>query len=95
MPYITTHDREQFDDDLEALITTLKSAPIERNYGAVNYCVTRLVTGALKPEQGWSYASLSHAIAVLHDAAHEIERRLMNPHEDRARARNGDIDEYT
>lgn len=62
--------------------------------GPTNYVITRIVARALKPDDGWSYHSISRAIAVLRDAATEMERRLMAPYEDDKSAENGDIMEY-
>lgn len=96
MPYIKKTMRAL----LNCYIETLKNhiiheEPIIFNRpGVVNYAITRLVAGSLKPVDGWSYHSLSRAIAVLRDAATEMERRLMAKREDKAIQDNGDIQEY-
>ena len=94
MPYIHGTLRQDADFYIENLVHVIERNCDETRYGMVNYAVTRITLGALKPEDGWSYAALSHAIAVLRDAAHEMERRLMDPHEDAAMQRNRDIPEY-
>ena len=67
---------------------------IFKRTGTTNYVITRIVTRALKPSDGWSYSSISRAIAVLNDAAMEMHRRLMDVREDYAIKENGDIPEY-
>jgi hypothetical protein len=54
---------------------------------AIGLIVERLSTGADK----LGYHVISEAIAALRDAADEMQRRLLNPTEDRAIKKNGDI----
>jgi hypothetical protein len=65
-----------------------------RRPGIVNYVVTRLVASTLEPDEGWSYHSISRALAVLSDAKAEMRRRLMDVIENNAIVRNGDLQEY-
>jgi hypothetical protein len=92
MPYIKKEQRSYFDQSIAAIVDALVSS--ECSPGDVNYVVSRIVAGAMKPEDGWTYHSLSHAVSVLRDAATEMERRLMGPYEKKAISRNGDIPEY-
>lgn len=91
MPYIKKERREELDSTIDSLITCLRD--IEPVKGDLNYTVSRLVLGALKPDTGWSYQALSDAIGALQDAADEIKRRLLGPHEDKCIDRNGDVAE--
>lgn len=97
MPYIIKNDRSNLDPAIFEIVDRLeKVAPdILKRPGPTNYVVTRIVAGALKPAEGWSYHSLSRAIAVLRDAATEMERRLMAKREDQVIIENGDVPEYT
>ncbi len=96
MPYISQHDRDGLDDAIGRIVEALKlTAPdVLKRPGPTNYTVTRIVAGALKPDEGWSYHSLSRAIAVLRDAAAEMQRRLMDQRENQVIKNNGDVPEY-
>jgi hypothetical protein len=96
MPYINPTDRSDYNYRMEEIVRQLKfcEPDIEKRPGPTNYIITRIVARALKPESGWSYNSLSRAIAVLRDAATEMERRLMAPYEDAKIGENGDVQEY-
>ncbi len=96
MPYVTQHIRSQLDTDIEILVDRLRKVVPDdmKRPGPANYTVTRIVAGALKPKDGWSYHSLSRAIAVLRDAAAEMQRRLMDQREDQVIRENGDVPEY-
>jgi len=91
--------------------------------GDANYIVCRVVLESMKPEKGWSYHSLSDAVAavgeaseyvsfvaeelgllspftpkefndclsVIEDVQYEIHRRLLDPYEDTAILKNGDM----
>jgi hypothetical protein len=92
MPYIKKERRQLLDAEITRIVNRLLD--ISAVKGDVNYTITRIVLGALKPDAGWSYQSLSDAVAALKDAATEVERRLLAPHEDGAKERNGDVPEY-
>jgi hypothetical protein len=91
VPYIDRESREIIDDRLETLIEQMQQSGCVK--GDVNYAVCRLVLGVLKPTGGWRYTSLSNAISVLRDAECELRRRLLDPYEDGAIAKNGDVPE--
>ena len=96
MPYIKPDDRAKLNFYMEEVVRQLEwvEPDIFKRTGTTNYVITRIVTRALKPADGWSYSSISRAIAVLTDAATEMRRRLMDVREDYAIKKNGDIPEY-
>lgn len=63
--------------------------------GLANYIATRLVLGILKPNAGWNYASLADVVATFECAKQEIYRRLVAPYEEKAIAKNGDLNELS
>jgi hypothetical protein len=96
MPYIKKSDRDKLDFNIQEMVYSIDDLHrdvIDRP-GLVNYTITRIVARSLEPEDGWGYHSLSRAIAVLRDAATEMERRLMAPYEDQKIRDNGDVPEY-
>jgi len=95
MPYIKQDQRNVLDPHIDHLIAQLcHSIPADKRPGAINYSVCRIVCNALRPNDGWSYHSLSKALAVLHDAEAELRRRLMDKHEDIVIQNNGDLKEF-
>lgn len=96
MPYIKKQQRSFLDRAIHELVQCIELSsddPLQL-CGPTNYVLTRIVAQTLKPASGWSYHSLSRAIAVLRDAATEMERRLMAPYEQGKRGENGDVPEY-
>jgi len=97
VPYIKKIDRANgLDASINEVVADLKRIrhwPATRK-GAANYAVTRIVLASMKPNEGWSYTSISRALAVLDDAHGEMKRRLMDVREDKAIERNGDVPEY-
>ena len=96
MPYIKPKQREPIDKAIDdgLLIHALRFVPLDNRAGAVNYAISRIVVGAMKPKEGWTYPSLSAARAVFRDAEDELRRRLMDPYESHKCVVNGDIPEY-
>jgi hypothetical protein len=95
MPYITSPFRLHLDPVIDEITSRLREHfAWEVRHGATNYVISRIVAETLKPDAGWGYSSLSRAVAVLEDAAAEMRRRLLDPYEDAARERNGDLPEY-
>lgn len=92
MPYIKKERRAALDTIIDGLISRLRS--IDTTKGDLNYTVTRLVLGALRPAKGWTYTSLSDAIAALQDAADEIKSRVLVQYEEYVRVLNGDLVEF-
>ncbi len=97
MPYIKEHDRTTLNFAIDEIVTQLGwlQPDVLKRPGPTNYVVTRIVARTLKPEEGWSYHSISRALGVLRDAAAEMQRRLMDTREDAAIENNGDIPEYS
>ncbi len=96
MPYIKRGARVRLNLYISEVVNQLKlvQPDLLKRPGPTNYVVTRIVARALKPDDGWSYHSISRAIAVLNDAATEMRRRLMDVRENDAIKENGDIPEY-
>lgn len=92
MPYIAQSDRNIIDEPTTKLINCAHYNAIAYK-GCVNYVITRIVLGVLRPTAGWGYESLSNAISVLRDCECELRRRLLDPYEDGAVAQNGDVTE--
>jgi len=76
------------------LYDILRNVPSGKVKGATHYLIGRIALGAMKPESGWGYSSLSEVIGMLRDAADEIQRRLLGPYENSAILKNGDVQEY-
>ena len=98
MPYINKFERQPLDEAINELIAILRqhSSYNAEKYGQVNYAITRLVLGAMRPPAlGWTYHSISRVLAVLADSREEIARRLMGPREDHVIELNGDLTEFS
>ncbi len=91
MPYIRSKKRADLDLEIDNLIERMRKVFVVK--GDVNYAITRIVLGALRPDDGWSYTTLSEAIGVLRDSEVEIRRRLLDPYENQAIRQNGDVPE--
>lgn len=96
MPYIAHADRLFVGSSIDKLIEDMLEVDGVRpaSAGLVNYVISRIVSKTMKPELGWSYSSLSKALAVFRDAESEMRRRLLDPYENAAIRKNGDIPEY-
>lgn len=91
-PYIDPDQRPDPDQLIDQLIEIIRKGP--KIDGAVNYAITRIVAGSLRPDTGWSYTIASDADKAFDCAKLEFYRRVLAPYEDMARARNGDVKEY-
>lgn len=95
MPYIGDVMRETLDPLVLELIERIKDmAPEGDRDGVANYVISRIVAASMRPKDGWRYKSLAHAAEVFTAAGDEFRRRMLDPYEDRAIAKNGDIPEY-
>jgi hypothetical protein len=94
MPYVNQETRSKLSLAKIALIEGILDLPEQDRDGAVNYCMTEIVTRSLKPDGGWRYRDLQRALGLFYAAAHEFYRRLVAPYEDKCIAKNGDIPEY-
>ena len=72
---------------LEKLIDLLKSQPIERIDGELNYVITRI----LKESYPLRYFNLNRAMGVLECAKLEFYRRVVAPYEDIKIKESGDV----
>ena len=84
MPYIPKNRRPYFTDELDVCIDGIEKK------GDLTFCVYYL---ALKMAQSrvMNYTNISSAISCLKDAADELRRRHLDPYEDGAIEKNGDI----
>lgn len=81
--------------DIATISNWLQSVPTGKTKGAFNYFVTRLLLETFWRTKGQvGYTSLSDGVRVLRDIANEIERRILNPYEDKAIEKNGDLPEF-
>lgn len=87
MPYIKMEDRPKYDGLLGELIGILKSQPVERIDGELNYIITRI----LKEAYPLRYFNLNRAMGVLECAKLEFYRRVAAPYEDIKIKENGDV----
>ncbi len=98
MPYISYGDRDFLGSSTGRLVEDLHevSGDSIASPGNVNYVITKIVLESMRPPgfRGWSYSSLSRALAIFRDAEAEMRRRLLDPYEDKAITKNGDIPEY-
>lgn len=92
MPYIAKELRNEVDECVDALIRVAQqSVPKEKLPGFTNYLISRLTTGIINPK---NYGEMATVVSTFECAKHEFIRRVMNPYEDDAIAKNGDIPEY-
>ncbi len=87
MPYIPREERIELDPLIDALISKLRNAPLERMDGRLNYVISRLVNGLYQP----SYFQYNRAVGVLTSVLMEFYRRRVAPYEDRKIEEHGDI----
>jgi len=96
MPYIDKKAREKFEPELDGLRRKLldglqyaePTGPIPK--GELTYLTYVLGRTYFRGRE--SYTNISTAISCLNDAAGELKRRYLDPHEDAAIKRNGDIE---
>lgn len=87
MPYINKDDRPPIDELIKSLTEHLKSLPIDKQDGALNYAVTKLLKELYEPK----YFNYNRAMGVLSSIQAEFYRRDIAPYEDKKIAENGDI----
>jgi len=87
MPYIDQAGRERLNPALQKLRIALHLR--HRIPGDLTYCIFYLLLDRALAEN--SYAQISATRACAQDAADEYKRRVMDPHENKAIERNGDI----
>ena len=79
---------------VDELVAAIKCFDPEDREGVVNYSISRIVAGSLKPDTGWRYKFLNRAYGTFLSAAAEFYRRMVAPYEDKCIEKNGDIPEY-
>lgn len=84
MPHILPERRPQFDDVIEQF-------PEIRDKGDLTFIINRLQMRFVQDGEKANYQRHSDAVAAANDANHEYQRRILDPYEDAAAARNGDI----
>ena len=87
MPYIKMEERVKYMENLEKIIDTLKSQPVDRIDGELNYIITRM----LKESYPLRYFNLNRALGVLECAKLEFYRRVVAPYENTKIEENGDV----
>jgi len=87
MPYIKQEQRDNFHDTLIELAQTRDCCPLS----AGDYTYLFYAAGLIFIGENKSYEHISSVIRCLTDAAYEIRRRKLNPHEDKKIIENGDI----
>lgn len=94
MPYIKQYLRDSVDADIDNLVMEAKRNCAGDMDGAANYIITRIVAGLFKPDEGWRYRYMAHAVGCLESVKAEFQRRIVAPYEDDCATANGDIGEY-
>jgi hypothetical protein len=88
MPYIKKEARPAIDELVNPLIDHLKSLPVEKQDGALNYVITKIIKG-LYPQR---YFHFNRALGVLSAVKSEFYRRVIAPFEDTKIEENGDVE---
>ena len=95
MPYIEGERRKWFNSQIDELVKTLdqirNSEELSDGYitGDVNYIVYKMIVDLFRKNMKYKQGSSLHAALI--DAAHEFKRRHLDPYEDEAVIKNGDI----
>lgn len=84
MPYIEQQKRMRYDVALDQL-------PEIETKGDLEFCVFRLMR-IFMLTRDYKYSELHDAVKATEHAAHEFERRFLDPREDAAIQKNGDIE---
>jgi len=82
MPYVKMERR----DALNKVVVAMSEAGVKAD-GDLNYILYRFCKYHVSP----SYNNYKNFCGEIHQAATEIERRLLAPYEDEAIERNGDV----
>jgi hypothetical protein len=94
MPYISFEQRPLLDKDIDSLIQSIKTIPLDDREGVLNYTLSRIISGSMKPDEGWRYKIINRIMGVLSCVQLEFYRRIASPYEDKAILKNEDIKEY-
>jgi hypothetical protein len=88
VPYIKKESRPAIDKLVNPLIDHLKSLPEDKQDGALNYVITKIIKN-LYPKK---YFHLNRALGVLSAVKSEFYRRVIAPFEDTKIKENDDVD---
>jgi len=91
MPYISRHDREFLDDQINELVEAISAVPSQKTGGALNYAICRLAIGSQEPR---GYTEISNMLGHIRSAETEMRRRLLDTYEDKCILENGDLKEF-
>jgi hypothetical protein len=83
MPYIPPNERPQFEQ-------VLLSLPHMGTKGQLEFVVFKLMRIYMQSRE-YRYSGLHECVKAVEHAAHEFERRFLDPREDAAIKENGDI----
>ena len=87
MPYIDQASRKVIEPELKSLIKKLKSIPLEKIDGNINYCISTIMKDLYTP----SYFNYNRMMGVVACVQQELYRRLVVPYEDKKIKENGDV----
>ncbi len=88
MPYIVQSIRDQVDDEIHDLAHAFGGL----GKSVLTYTIFKLMKlWVFTSGGGFNYQNMSDACAAARDAEHEFRRRFMDPYEDKAIQKNGDI----
>lgn len=87
MPYIDKKSRKAIEPELKALLKKLKSIPMEKIDGNINYCICSMMK-ELYPASYYNYNRMMGVVACVQQ---ELYRRMVAPYEDKKIKENGDV----
>jgi hypothetical protein len=88
MPYIKPEFRPEIDKLLQPLIDHIKTLPLEKQDGAFNYTVTKILK---KLYDKGDYFTYNRSVGALNAVEREWYRRAVAPYEDEKIKENGDV----
>ena len=94
MPYIDKYHRITIDQHLDEIVKCIHSHDNAQWDGDLNYAMSYLVAKTFAPCGKWRYHFIARALGAFEAAKLEFYRRVAGPYEDKAIAKNGDIQPY-
>jgi hypothetical protein len=88
MPYIKPKYRPEIDKLVAPLVEHIASLPLEKQDGAFNYAVTKLLKGLYNDGTYFTYNRSAGALSAV---SQEWYRRAIAPYEDDKIKENGDV----
>lgn len=88
MPYISQDLRNVIDPEIQQLLDKITRLPLEKQDGALNYAVTKLLKGIYADGNYYTY---NRSLGVLSAINAEWYRRVVAPYEDIKILENGDV----